>query len=283
MKKLILTVSTVLLITSLAFSQDSTSVKNSTVTNISDNLGRTISSRAIYKGSLSTRLGFGYSEFKIDDGHGDSYNSRDITAPHIMIGYGITKNIDVHISTNIVQSDWDNTNDSSFLTGSNYRIRGYFIGSKVNLWKQKGWLPEVAFDLGVGLPSDFKLIKSNVSATLAFSYKIGEKLHLGGNVNMYSTFYEVNTETEVQNSFGFSLNIRYEFIHGFGAFADLDLNGIRVNSYIPSNYTPNGGLYYRINPNMQIELSAGKFLSTGYSPTTFGYVSGGFNWLLFNK
>ena len=265
--KQFLTLTALSLIMSISYAQDSTSL-----TNISDNLGNTVSSRAIYKGTILTSVNAGYSKLNGEESAGIPFNISFSTLPTLNIGYGITKFLDVRISTGWYKRSWENRID----TGSVNGLGGFGISTKVNVLKQKSWIPEVAFGVGVSFPSKKFSGSTNINSTLAWSYRFGDKFRLGGNF-MMNTFYSDFSSNQEFN-WQYSLNVRYEFIEGFGAYADL-----YSGSFSFGYFQLSGGLYYRLNPNMQLNVSGGYGGINSGSNITSTSINGGFSWLLFNK
>jgi len=250
-----------LLVTTSSFSQDTNSVSH-----ISDNLGNTESSRAIYKGTLLTTLGIEYNEQKYQSGDYES-SFKTIGAPVISIGYGIFKFMDFRVRYGLNYQESYFSQDGSW---SNYPVHSLEFGSKINLFKQKGWIPELSYSLYY--ISD--TYSQRVTNTLAFSYNWGEKFRLGGNFGL--PLYDLE-KFEPARKWYYSLNIRYEIFEGFGVFADVksqDLMYRGMNSQI--------GFYYRLNNNMQFHLNGGKvFYVESNNPFDIYFASGGFSWMLF--
>ena len=273
MTKLYITTITFFLLVNLSFGQDSNSI-----TNISDNLGYTTSSRAIYKGSLLTGIGFGYSEVKAQS-IGYDFSNKTITAPGISIGYGLFNNIDFHVNVGMQYQEYNLTQiysgDTTKNHGSSYKVNSFGFGTKINLFKQKGWVPQLAYSLEVNTLFDSQNSLSYMNNTLAFAYYLGEKFRLGGNLGLRTRLY-VSGDSEGSSHLFYSLNLRYEFIDGFGAF--LDFKPANISDYIMNSQV---GLFYRLNNNMQLNLNAGKLLFTEPNfPTKITFISGGFSWLL---
>ena len=71
--------------------------------------------------------------------------------------------------------------------------------------------------------------------------------------------------------------MRYELNNGFGLYADVYSGNFRINLFYL-----NVGAYYRLNNNMQFQISYGKQYAR-YFDLDSKQISFGFNWLLFNK
>ena len=115
-----------------------------------------------------------------------------------------------------------------------------------------------------------------VTNTLAFSYNLGENFRLGGNFGL--ELYDLERKINPRQWF-FSLNTRYEFFEGFGAFADIKSQD-RAYEYMKTQI----GLYYRLNNNMQFHLNGGKvFFVESNGDLNEYFASGGFSWMLFGN
>ena len=263
MNNLYITILACLTIASISFGQDTNSVSH-----ISDNLGNTESSRAIYKGTLLTSLSIEYNELKYQGLYSTSSN-KTIGAPVISIGYGVFKFMDFSVSYGLNYQESNFPQDGIFLSNYPY-LNTFEIGTKINLFKQKGWVPELSYSLDY--VSDIHL--QRVTNTLAFSYNWGEKFRLGGNFGL--PLYDLE-KFEPARKWYYSLNVRYEFFEGFGAFADVksqDLMRWGMNTQI--------GFYYRLNNNMQFHLHGGKvFFVESNNRFDIYFASGGFSWMLF--
>jgi len=251
---------------------------SNTVTNISNNLGTTMSSRAIYKGTLLTGVNFssnnatvGYNNFE--------YKTKSLSIPGIFVGYGISKNVDIRVSTGYAKREWEsNGGVSGPQNGGFSGLSGIGIGSTVNLFKQKKWLPELAFSLDTYIPNyDFNNdVNVNLKSTLAWRYYLGNNFRVGGNFFMRN-FINQSYSNHFTTEFSFTLNTRYELQNGLGMFVDVLSPTFNLNSLYPS-----AGVYYRIKKNLQIQVTVGKSYHFNQDVES-KYVAGGFNWLLFNK
>ena len=261
MKKLYTTVIAALLVATSTFSQDTNSVSH-----ISDNLGNTESSRAIFKGTLLTSLSLEYNELKYQDPYSTS-SLKTIGAPVISIGYGVFKFIDFRVKYGI------NYQESYFSQDgppSKYSVHSLEFGSKINLFKQKGWIPELSYSLYY--ISD--TYSQRMTNTLAFSYNWGEKFRLGGSLGL--PLYDL--ELPEPAHLWYSLNVRYQIFEGFGAFADVKYQDhwlYYMNTQI--------GLFYRLNNNMQFHLNGGKVWYTELNHFDEYFANAGFSWMLFGN
>ena len=275
MKNQLLTFCAITLISFSSFSQD-----DNTVTKISDNLGNTLSSKAIYKGTLLTGVRFSWSQAQVGftNGSNGGFKSTMKALPSAYFGYGISKNVDIHVSASYLQNEWESDGIAGPSNGGFNGFGGLTIGSKVNLFKQKKWLPEIALNVDASIPNaDFgfrELMK--LQSTLAWGYYLGDNFRVGGNFIMRNFINSSYSET-FTTDFSLTFNTRYELSNGLGFFADVMVGSFNFNSMFPTV-----GVYYRYKQNIQLHISAGKYY-TFQSSVDSEYVSAGFSWLLFNK
>ncbi len=259
MKKLYITLFVSLAFTTVSFCQDTNSVSP-----ISDNLGNTESSHAIYKGTLLTSLSMDYNELKYNSEYSD-HSFKTLGAPVISVGYGLFKFMDFRLTYGL---NHDRSYYSQVGSRSSYHSNIQF-GSKINLFQQKKWMPELSYSLYYN-SDEF------VANTLAFSYNLGDNFRLGGNFGL--ELYDIELKTNPRQWY-FSLNARYEFFEGFGAFADIKSQD-RVYEYMKTQI----GVYYRLNNNMQFHLNGGKvFYVESNGDLNEYFSSGGFSWMLFGN
>ena len=259
MKKLYIALFASLVFTTISFSQDTNSVSH-----ISDNLGNTESSRAIYKGTLLTSLSIDYNELKYNSEYSD-HSFKTLGAPIISVGYGLFKFMDFRLTYGLNHDRSYYSQDGSW---SSYHSNIQF-GSKINLFQQKKWIPELSYSLYYN-SDEF------VTNTLAFSHNLGENFRLGGNFGL--RLYDLESKINPRQ-WSYSINARYEFFKGFGAFVDFKSQDQkfwwRTSSQI--------GVYYRLNNNMQFHLNGGKVFYSENNDLNEYFASGGFSWMLFGN
>jgi len=254
--------------------QDSVSIYS-----ITDQLGSSSSSRAIYKGVFLANLNYNYSEMEIP-GFGSKYNSWN-HGPGLNLGYGISKRVDVRIGTGYSFLKYSNKSFHTTETGTKNFWTGILVGSRLNLFSQKKWRPELAFSANVFISNNTKVLTyEHLDLVLAWSYKLGDKFRLAGNFGWNETSSKFRSDGFF-DPFYYTLNARYEWGKGIGFFADFYLPK-SLENYHP---TPSVGGYYRLNPNMQFHVRYRQFVDFNnqeYLPQ-FYTIGGGFSWLIGNN
>lgn len=232
MKKFILIIS-FLSISNYAISQDLPSIQT-------DRPDQTECPFITPKGYLQFENGFSYE--KIDD------NSKAIVAPTILTKLGINDHFELRLIT-----------EYSIEEGNLNKISGInpvLIGFKTRLFEEKGLIPTTSFIAHLGLP---KLASSDLKATyytpefrFTMQHTISDRQTLS--YNLGAEWSGVTLEP----TFIYTLTTGYSFSEKIGGY--LELFG-----FIPQMEKPDhrfdGGLTYSINPNHQLDISAGFGLS----------------------
>ena len=272
MKKTFITLS-LILVQCIGFAQDSVSIYQ-----ITNALGVSECSRAIYKGKLLTNINYTYSEWNTER---TNYNySSWNNGPYINIGYGLTKRVDLHVNTGYFSSQSRYSIDTEEEVGHSKSWSGIYVGTKVNLTNRKKWIPESAVSLDFSFPYlNNNLDLSKMELNFAWSYLLGSNFRLGGNFSFYGYFNNISARN-VLESFHYSINARYEIIQGFGAFVEMNL----PKSFGGTIYNPYGGLYYRLNNQAQFHVMYGKSFGNQFKSSSFNqqYFRVGFSGLLPN-
>ena len=185
--------------------------------------------------------------------------TNELSAPLILLRYGIAKNVELRAGIDYTGSKVT-INDSST---SSSGLSPLFVGTKINLFHEKGSMPETALLLGITLPfkenSEFQsdyigasfrfAMTNNLSKRFSLSYNLGGLF--GADSPGATGFYSV--------SLGVSATKK------LSAFAEL-------YGFLPEKTSPDhrfdGGLAYLIMKNIQADVSAGIGISES-SPDYF--------------
>jgi hypothetical protein len=209
-----------------------------------------------------------YNELKYNSEYSD-HSFKTLGAPVISVGYGLFKFMDLRLTYGLGYQESYYSNAGYW---SKYPFHSMGFGSKINIFKQKGLIPELSYSLFFisGYSSQ------RAANTLAFSYNLGENFRLGGNFGL--ELYDIELKINPRQ-WSYSINARYEFFEGFGAFADFKSQDQkfwwRTSSQI--------GVYYRLNNNMQFHLNGGKVFYSEHNDLNEYFASGGFSWMLFGN
>ena len=249
-----------------------------TISEVSNRLGRTRSSRAIPKGRLLTNVNFSHLDLTI----GSFEVNRN--GPITSVGYGLTKRMDISLSSGYYFNS--GSSDAYWWMSNEWnQWQGLKFSSKFNLLEQKGWMPQMAIAIdfkgeyitSFGPSLDRFNNGSGIILSLPWSYHLGEKFRLGGGFG----YMVSNSYRDMDHLFNCSINSRYEFSIGLGVFMDVFV----PTDFYYSSVTGTIGAYYRINPSIQVDFSFERIHEnlTLYNTYDRSQLSCGFSWLMFNK
>ncbi len=191
-------------------------------------------------------------------------------------GYGVSKRVDVKLGLGYRFSRYQ-YDSAGYVTNSRKAadFTGISLESKVNLFTQNKWRPELALSGNYFYSS---LGGDMVGLVLSWSYRLGDKFRLGGNFASNNVDSELDGNYGFFDSFNYTVNARYEFVKGIGVFADIRL----PNSLESYSAMPDFGVYYRVNSNMQFHMRYNQLMSIDNNPTQLYNLGGGFSCLFFN-
>lgn len=254
-----------LIFSSGVFAQDSTSI-----TDITNGLGFVNGTKTIRKGSLYTRVGYSRSKVKRETSIG-TFKGVYQNLPKLNLGYGLGSRIDLRMGLGFSHNTWESVESS----GSNYIFSGLNLGTKINVFHQKGWIPEVAVDVGMAtLGKDFNHL--SIPTSLTFKYYLADRFDVSGSVwytNSWSSGYH-------HDLFRWSMESSFDITKNLGVYAS-------VRTWNPKRYEVywNTGLFYQVNNTFLLNL---EYTTLG-SPFWSSYnnssrtISAGFSWLMLNN
>jgi hypothetical protein len=236
------------------FSQDSTSSNFD-----SYRIGLTQSSRTVTKGGFLLEGGISMNHRSF------FYNSKKhstslFSLPRLKLGYGITKNLEVFVAQNSFRGFSKYGNESY-----NYGSDIFAIGAKLNLTKQKGMLPEMAVIFTERFePSNWRENKYQSSLNLAWSYDLGKRFNLSGNIG-YSF---INPESHGLSTL--SLKLTYKLSSKVGLFTEWYLGENAFEFYVF-----NIGAYYQVTPRLLLNANIGtnSFLTSYPGKRGYGFIA----------
>ena len=176
----------------------------------------------------------------------------ELAVPLILLRYGLAKNVELRAGIDYISSKVT-INDSST---SSDGLSPFFLGTKINLFHEKGSVPETALLLGVTLPfkenSEFQseyigmafrfAMQNTLSKRFSLSYNLGGLF--GADSPGATGFYSVS----------------------FGAVLVKRLTGfIELYGFLPEKSSPDhrfdGGFTYLVMKNLQADVSGGLGIS----------------------
>ena len=229
MKKFLLSL---LMIPAAAFAQDEIET---------DRPDQTETVAIVPKGHFQMENGFQHTQ----SGKGAS----DLLLPTSLSKFGISNKIELRLITDLV---YNRAADSS-ATG----LEPIVLGVKVNLWKQKGLLPEFSVIAQAQLP---KLASKNLQTKhiapeiqLLFENTITDDIDVGYNIDAHWDGVSTNPEYEYTFSPSYKFTDKLKgYVESFG--------------YLPphqhADHWVDGGLIFLINKNVQIDIAGAFELSS---------------------
>lgn len=145
-----------------------------------------------------------------------------------------------------------------------------YLGMKLQINKEVGWLPEIAAIPGINLPFTaylpFQTKSFEPELVMSFSNTLLNWLELGYNFGGVS-------DSENKNIFWwYSIALNSELDYGFGVYVELHS---QFQSKKVSSHYLNGGIVYLATNNFQIDCSGGFGLNSNSPDVHWGF---GFSW-----
>ncbi len=249
MKKTLIT-TTFIISSLLVFTQD---IVQGLVTDRPD---QTESSVTIPKNSFQIESGFVYEYDKADGVEAQNY-----TMNSTLLRVGLFDNMELRIGTAYLKVE-----DSISVDG----FGPLYIGTKVFISEEKGWIPELAILANIIMPGfsekAFKPKYLGSGIRIAASHTITDFMGLG---------YNIGAEWDGDNPYATGI---YSLVLGFSLTSKLSAF-IESYGYLPQADKPDhradAGFTFLVTPNFQFDCSGGIGLME-YSPDYF--VNAGFSW-----
>ena len=240
---------------------------------ITDRPDVTESAVVVPKGSVQVESGLKYER------NGFTFAEKEFSRDHItwnssLIRFGITNNqwlripLELRLGTDYVQSLFVNLTDETY-TNLGEGWDPFYAGLKWQLFKEKNSNIDLALLGHIILNKAlFNDGMASYNASLAASRSINDYLSLGANFG-----FEYDPET-AENLYTYSASFAMSAPTGFGAFIESfgNFNDLNSNHYMDAGFT------YLINPNFQVDLSAGVQLNA--EDFNYWFVSGGWSFIL---
>lgn len=256
----------------ISVAQDSIGTIEEVVPLITNRPGLTEASRAVYKGGFQLEMGLEYG--KTPTSKGSSEYSDYILLPNIGFLYGVSNNVELRVFGN---NQGSRNNHTCGQQKYDYSVDNVFVGTKINLLKSKGWIPELALVINQGIPTDGSSDLKSWASTglLAWSYSLPSNFALSGNLGYTNEkITQENVDMKYQHGLLYTLNLGYAIKSNIGTYVELNGSDLlyQGNSF-PINV--DGGFWYRVNPHLQVDALAGY----GFEVENY-FVNIGMSWLL---
>lgn len=218
---------------------------------ITNRPGYTEASRAVFKGGLQFELGLQYAHDPRWKNSADYYEY--LTVPNLGILYGVTENIELRAFGVVTHErySWQPQKETAF--------SDFSLGTKINVARQNGWIPEMAVLVTQTLPvsqanSSHKLYTTG--ALLALSYSTNTPWSIAGNIGYAIDWTAPSSTIESPHHLNYTVNLGYSWVSNAGVFAELSsFNNLENGQAFYQDVE--GGGWYRFNPKFQIDAHAG--------------------------
>jgi hypothetical protein len=229
---------------------------------ITDRPDQTESSSVIPFRSLQIETGF-----VLENNSADDFQYKGYAYNATLLRYGLLENLELRLGLAYMGEEWKfNTPDSlSTIKGLSPLLSGF----KIQICREKGLIPEIAFIGGLSLPfvagedlrSDYTAgimrlsVSHSLSDVFSFGYNLG--VEWDGESAAPAFFYTVVMGIGITNKLG-------AFVEGFGSLPEKS----------PASHLLHAGLTFLLLQNLQLDLSGGlglnekamdNFLSCGLS------------------
>ena len=217
---------------------------------VTDRPDFTEASSVVGLGVLQTELGYTYTEGSPDDG------GRDQTYPELLLRYGFLFD---WMELRVAYSAGSARVNGSTLAGSD----DLYLGLKLGLTEQLGWLPETAIIPQMTVPSgggDRTEGRVLAGVNYLYSWSLSEDISTGG-----STQFNRSVDGETNNLYtewAQSWTVAYSLTDRVGAFTEyFGFYPDDADAESPQHFV-NGGFTYLLHDNLQLDIRAGKGLSS---------------------
>jgi hypothetical protein len=220
------------------------------------------------KGYLQYETGF-----QMQKSRTEIEKSKEITYNTTLVRIGLSRRVEARIQTDFLgTTTYNRSNDSLVRKISGFT--GLSLGSKVFLFNARGIRPRGTLLYFVSFPfwgskdyrasyltaTDIKFLFLNrITNHYEFEYNVG--FQWNGNTQNAAYSYALNNEFEVNHQFFFFLEL-------YGYFYENSGEDNRFDGTFTNDHRVNGGIWYRLSPGLQLDLSGGFGLSK-VSPTYY--------------
>ena len=190
--------------------------------------------------------------FQLEDGFVNENENNDITNisySSLLLRYGLFDNMELRFGTDYLKTKQELLDDIS-------GFAPLYIGTKIHVHKEKGWIPQIAFLGHITIANtgvkDYMQEYHSSHMTLTFNHTIKENISFGYSIGVEfpsDINYAIGTYTLVT---GFSMSEKLgAFVEVYGDFSK--------NMYAQNKI--NGGVTYLLLPSLQLDFAGGFGLS----------------------
>lgn len=198
-------------------------------------------------------------------------SATSITYNSTTLRYGLFNNFELRLAVNFQQDFFKTPLGNS---NTNVGFTPWSFGFKGRICDAKGLLPSAAILGNLAIPypasSSYKTAYIAPSILIPMEWDLAESLLLTVNVG---TFWDGDSPIP---SYFSSLGFDYALPANFGVFVEGYMNVDEVGNFLPGF---NGGVVWRLLPNLQLDLSAGVGLNKEMAD---GFINGGISYRIPN-
>jgi hypothetical protein len=199
----------------------------------------------------------------------DQNRSLNVIWNNLTIRWGVFKDFELRLATNIEQG----INGTGVnMVKSKIGFAPFYVGFKSRVCQQIGIIPRTVLLGNLGIPylsSDVLKTKTVApSMLIPMEWDLSKKLLMTINSGIF-----LDGESEIPSYFG-SFGFDLVLPKNFGVFAEYYFNADEVGAFQPGF---NGGVVWRVMPNLQLDFSAGVGLNNQIAD---GFLNGGLSYKL---
>ena len=174
--------------------------------------------------------------------------------PTSLLRYGILDNWEFRVSFDVLSVESQLVNRS--LLRTEHGLSPLTLGTKVSLTDEKGWIPDMALQLGLSIASTGSESFRNRFTQPVISWLMTKSItdKLGLTINLGSSWQDDSPAANYNYAASFDMSLQDKlgvFLEFYGFMPESDTNTHLVNY----------GLTYLLNPELQLDVSSGVGLS----------------------
>jgi hypothetical protein len=196
------------------------------------------------------------------------FGSTVMSFPTPMIRWGVFKGVELRLFNTLFIKRLKNP-VIPIDERSQFGFGNLVIGTKINITKAKGIIPEMAVLSHVTFPTGDAAVRNSEKTvfdiTLSMTYPLSNKLSMGYNLGWTSVESNNNGDGIYSLIFGYGISNKFSvFIEGFGFWKNFE----------SGTFSLDGGVSYLLKPNLQFDIAGGNnFTQRSY------YITVGFSML----
>jgi len=230
---------------------------------VTDRPSFSASSRTVPHKSLQVETGFlvdvNQSENSTD------FSSTIMSFPTPMIRWGVFKGVELRLFNTFFRKKVNHPS-VPIDERNKYGFGNLLAGTKINLTKAKGIIPEMAVLSHLMFPTGNAALRESESVlfdiTFSMSHSLSDKFSLGYNLGWASSEGSNNGNGIYSLIFGYGISNKFSaFIEGFGFWENFETG----------TFSLDGGISYLIKPHLQLDIAGSKSFTQRNYYITLGF------------